>query len=76
LVVTEVSPQGLAAKAEIRPGDIIVSINGKEITTIAEFKDSLAKGDIKKGIRVVVESQGMERFAFLRQQGADEETEE
>lgn len=76
LVVTEVSPQGLAAKAEIRPGDIIVSINGQEISTITQFKEALAKGDLKKGIRMVVESQGMERFAFLRQQGGEEEVEE
>ena len=76
LVVTEVSPQGLAAKAEIRPGDIIVSINGQEISTITQFKEALAKGDLKKGVRMVVESQGMERFAFLRQQGGEEEAEE
>jgi serine protease Do len=76
LVITEVSPQGLAAKAEIRPGDIIVSINGQEITTITQFKEALAKGDLKKGVRMVVESQGMERFAFLRQQGGEEEAEE
>jgi serine protease Do len=76
LVVTEVSPQGLAAKAEIRPGDIIVSINGQDISTITQFKEALAKGDLKKGIRMVVESQGMERFAFLRQQGGEEEVEE
>jgi serine protease Do len=67
LIVTEVAPQGLAAKAEIRPGDIIVSVNGKEVTTISQFKDAIAKGDLGKGIRLVVESQGMERFAFLRQ---------
>ena len=73
LVITEVSPQGLAAKAEIRPGDIIVSINGQEISTITQFKEALAKGDLKKGVRMVVESQGMERFAFLRQQGGEEE---
>ncbi len=67
LMVTEVAPQGLAAKAEIRPGDIIVSVNGKDVTTISQFKDAIAKGDLAKGIRLVVESQGMERFAFLRQ---------
>ena len=67
LMVTEVAPQGLAAKAEIRPGDILVSVNGKDVTTISQFKDAIAKGDLAKGIRLVVESQGMERFAFLRQ---------
>lgn len=73
LVVTEVSPQGLAAKADIRPGDIVVSINNKDVTNHAEFKEAISKGDLKKGIRVVVESQGMERFAFLRQRGGEEE---
>jgi serine protease Do len=73
LVVTEVAPQGLAARSEIRPGDIIVSVNGKEVTTITEFKDALAKGNLTKGIRLVVESQGMERFAFLRQQATEDE---
>jgi serine protease Do len=77
LVVTEVAPQGLAAKADIRPGDIIVSVNGKDITTISQFKDAIAKGSLSKGIRLVIESQGMERFAFLRQsEGAAEEEEE
>jgi S1-C subfamily serine protease len=66
----------LAAKAEVRPGDIIVSINGKNITTISEFKEALSKGDLKKGIRIVIESQGMERFAFLRQQGGDDAEDE
>lgn len=73
LVVTEVAPQGLAARSEIRPGDIIVSINGKEVATINDFKDALAKGNLSKGIRLVIESQGMERFAFLRQQETEEE---
>jgi hypothetical protein len=53
-----------------------VSINGKEITTISEFKEALSKGDLKKGIRIVIESQGMERFAFLRQQGGDDAEDE
>jgi serine protease Do len=75
LVVTEVTPQGLAAKAEIRAGDIIVSVNGKDVSSIAQFKEAISKGDLKKGIRVVVESQGMERFAFLRQQGGESEEE-
>lgn len=76
LIVTEVAPQGVAAKSEIRPGDIIVSVNGKEVTTIAQFRDAIAKGDLAKGIRLVIESQGMERFAFLRQSEGSPDGEE
>jgi serine protease Do len=66
LMVTEVDPQGIAAKADIQPGDIIVSVNGVTVSNLSEFRDSVAKGDVKKGIRLVVESQNMERFALLR----------
>lgn len=66
LMVTEVDPQGIAAKADIQPGDIVVSVNGVPVSNLSEFRESVAKGDVKKGIRLVVESQNMERFALLR----------
>jgi len=74
VMVTEVDPQGLAAKSDIQPGDIIVSVNGKAIEDLASFREAIEKGDLKKGIRLVIESQGMERFAFLREgEGDDDE---
>jgi S1-C subfamily serine protease len=55
-------------------GDVIVSINGKEVSSIDGFRAATEKGDPKKGFRFVVESQGMERFAILRDSsGSDEE---
>jgi serine protease Do len=73
LVVTEVDPQGLAAKAGLQPGDIIASINGKPIDSLAAFRAELDRSDAKKGIRLVLESQGMERFALLRDEGDERE---
>jgi serine protease Do len=67
LVITQIDPQGVAAKAELQPGDIIVSINGREVVSIEDFRAATAKADLKKGIRFVVESQGMERFAIIRE---------
>jgi serine protease Do len=75
LVITQVDPQGVAARADLQPGDIIVSINGKEVTTIDEFRAITAKADLSKGLRLVVESQGMERFAILRETPESEEEE-
>ncbi len=66
LVITQVDPQGIGADAELQAGDIIISINGKSVATIDDFKSATEKGDPKKGFRFVVESQGMERFAILR----------
>jgi serine protease Do len=78
LVITQIDPQGVAAQAELQPGDILVSINGREVATIDEFKGATAKADLSKGVRLVVESQGMERFAILRESpdGDEEEGEE
>lgn len=67
LVITQIDPQGLAARADLQPGDIIVSINGKDVSTIDEFRALTEKADLKKGLRLVIESQGMERFAILRE---------
>jgi serine protease Do len=67
LVITQVEPQGVAARADLQPGDVIVSINGKSVSTIDEFRTVTEKADLKKGLRFVIESQGMERFAILRE---------
>jgi serine protease Do len=67
LVITQIDPQGVAAKAELQPGDIVVSINGQEVNTLEDFRAATAKVDLKKGVRFVVESQGMERFAIIRE---------
>lgn len=67
VVITEVDPMGLAARAELQPGDIIVSINGVEVVTIEDFKSAMKKASVSKGVRLVVESQGMQRFAIIRE---------
>jgi serine protease Do len=72
VVVTEIDPNGLAAKADIQPGDVVVSVNSKTIDSVATFRDAIEDGDVKKGIRLVVESAGMERFAFLRDSNGEE----
>ncbi len=66
VVITEIDPQGLAARAELQPGDIVVSINGEDVESIEDFKAAMKKASIEKGIRFVVETQGMQRFAIIR----------
>jgi serine protease Do len=73
LVIVEVDPQGLAARSGLQPGDIVSSVNGKRVDTVDAFRTEIQKGDRKKGIRLVVESQGMERFAFIRDYEESEE---
>jgi serine protease Do len=66
VVVSSVRPEGLAAKAGVQPGDVIVSLGGEEVSSISQFRQLLRKQDLKNGARMVVESQGMERFVFLK----------
>jgi serine protease Do len=73
LVITQVDPQGIAARADLQAGDVIVSINGKDVSSIDDFRAATEKGDPKKGFRFVVESQGMERFAILRDSSSGDE---
>ncbi len=73
LIITQIDPQGLAGDADLQVGDIIVSINGKDVSSIDDFRAATEKGDPKKGFRFVVESQGMERFAILRDSSGGEE---
>jgi serine protease Do len=72
-VITEIDPQGLAARADLQPGDIIVSINGEEIRTVADFKTAMKSSSLSKGIRLVIESQGMQRFALIKESPESEE---
>jgi serine protease Do len=66
VVVTEVEPGGLAARAGLRPRDVIVSINGDAISTAKAFDETLGKSDLKLGVRLQVISEGVKRFLFIR----------
>jgi serine protease Do len=66
VVVAEVSPFGLAANAGIQPNDIIVSVEGRKVSSAAEFQKEVKRGDLKKGVLLVVETGGMKHFVVLK----------
>jgi serine protease Do len=66
VIVTGILPGSVADRAGIQPKDIIISVNGKDIDNYEDFKESVSDDALKKGIRLVVETQGMERFIFLK----------
>lgn len=66
VIVTEVESDSAAQEAGIQPGDVIVSVDGEGIQNTDDFRKLMKKADLEKGIRVVIESQGMERFALLK----------
>jgi serine protease Do len=66
VVVTDVDPDGLAARVGIRPGDLIVSIAGKSIQSLADFRDATRDFEAQAGIRMQVLRDGARRFVVLR----------
>ncbi len=66
VVVTKVEPDGIAATAGLRVKDVIEFVNGDRITNVEDFRESLSKFDLAKGIRFKVKSDGFSRYLFLR----------
>ncbi len=72
VIVRSVASGSLAYKAGIQPRDLIVSINSEKITSLDKFYTVLDATDLKKGCRMVVKTEGMERFVFLKEGGSDD----
>ena len=65
-LVSTVVPRSLAAKAGIRPGDLITEVNGKTVTTPEETRTAINNSDLKKGVRLYVRNRNMQRSILLQ----------
>ena len=80
VVVTFVSPDGPAAKAGLRRGDVIMGVGGEGVTTQEDFYRALwAQGDagVKVDLKILREGevldfpvQSGDRYEFLRDNGS------
>ena len=68
VVVTDVETDGIARRGGIRPGDVIVKINGKSVDSAEQFQQLASESDLARGVRILVNSRGLQRFVLLRQQ--------
>ncbi|MDP1964260.1 MAG: PDZ domain-containing protein, partial [Reyranella sp.] len=68
VIVTKVAPNSPAAEKQLQPGDVILEVDQKPVTTPAEITDIVAKlqQQKKKSVLLFVERQGDPRFAALR----------
>ena len=68
VIVTKVAPNSPAAEKQLQPGDVILEVDQKPVTTPAEIADIVAKlqQQKKKSVLLFVERQGDPRFAALR----------
>ena len=56
--------KGPAAQAGVRPGDVILGVNGKEVKSIAELKNATASGS--KTVAILLEREGARLFLPIR----------
>jgi len=66
VVVRGILPGSPAAIAGFQPGDIIKRIDNTDISSVDDFRKLVTPEALKRGVRMIVENRGMERFAFLK----------
>jgi serine protease Do len=70
-VVAQVSPRSPAAKAGLRPGDVVTRVNDERVKTAGEAAEVLSKADLKQGVRFYVSNPTGSRFVFVEPIGSN-----
>jgi S1-C subfamily serine protease len=66
VVVISVEATGPAARAGIRPRDVITHVQDDAVASTSQFRAAVRRHDPKDGARLVVRSGSMRRIVFLQ----------
>ena len=66
IVVTDVTPGGLADRAGIRVRDVIVSVDGRDVARVEDFRAATENADLDRGVRLRVLRDGLSQFLVLK----------
>jgi serine protease Do len=66
VLIIDVDPAGLAAKAGLQPGMLILQVGGKKVRNVAEFKEALKGIDVARGIPMLVRAGDRQLFVLIR----------
>lgn len=67
VVIVAVDKSSCAARQGIKPGDVIISINQRAVTSSREFRDACQGADLKKGVTVKWASGSTTRVQVLKE---------
>lgn len=65
-VITKVIRNSAAATADIRPGDVLLSVGGTEVKSAKHGERLLSRSDLAKGVRVRVKRGPYAHFGVLQ----------
>jgi S1-C subfamily serine protease len=68
VVVTAVSPGGLAAEAGLRPGDVVQEVNRRPVRSTKDFVQAVERAG-GKDLVLLVNRQGSTAYAVLERSG-------
>lgn len=66
VVITDVEATSIAARAGLRPRDLVVDVDGNAVKNIRDFREAMSKADTAKGVRLQVMRESSRRFVFLK----------
>lgn len=69
VVVTQVDSPSMAGRVGVREGDLIVSINGIDVSSMTDFETALDSADLSQGVRMRIHRDGTTRFVFMKSNG-------
>jgi serine protease Do len=66
VLITEVERGSVAERRGIKPGDVVVEVNHKPVSSPKQFLQMLKAADMKKGVAVILSSRGTSKIEVLK----------
>ena len=66
VVITQVDPQGMAARVGLSEGALVMQVGQTKVKNIDEFAAAVEKTSIQRGVMLLVRTGGGNRFIVLR----------
>ena len=66
VLVSNLDPLGLAARAGLRVEDVIVAVGDTDIHDVGDFERAMREADLASGVRMTVLTKSAKRFLFIR----------